>query len=242
MSNDREQWVDYLHLDGRTYTQINLATYTDRVILFDHPGLGDPLEEPGLSGLVQHWLYRMPGDLWIEFRNVWASDEDVWASGGQIPSHQMIYQEATAETAKGLRASVGADPSIGSSSPRPPLDDPPADLPSEEGRTVPDPLPSANGPPRQGAGGSGPAEEEEFALELRQEGKATRAQLVEYMIGKQAAKGADVARDVHSDQNTSDEGIRINCGRVNADAERLGRPFRYYFKTGKVLKRLDFRP
>jgi hypothetical protein len=123
-SNDPPQWVRYLRLDGKTYSKIDLSTCTDEVIIFDHPGLGDPEEELDLSGLVQHWLYRMPGGLWIEFRNEWASQEDEWCSGGKIRS-QIIYREVTTETANRLRASVGADLSIGEPGPRPLLGNPP---------------------------------------------------------------------------------------------------------------------
>ena len=78
--------------------------------------------------------------------------------------------------------------------------------------------------------------EEELALGLRRQKKMVRALLVEYMIGRDVADVQDIAVAVHDHRNTSEKAISLNCRRTNKAAERLGSPFRYQSRGGKVFK------
>jgi hypothetical protein len=77
-----------------------------------------------------------------------------------------------------------------------------------------------------------------LAAELRRQGKAIPAALVEYMIGRESATAEEIAEKVHGDSLISEDAIGTNCRRTSGAAEPLVSPLRYRYCGGHVFKEL----
>ncbi|MGP0063304.1 MAG: hypothetical protein ACLQGP_06830 [Isosphaeraceae bacterium] len=80
--------------------------------------------------------------------------------------------------------------------------------------------------------------ERALAAELRRQGKAVQAALVEHLIGRESATGDEIAEKVHGSTLTSEDAIGVNCRRTTRAAESLASPLRYSFRGGRVHKSL----
>jgi hypothetical protein len=77
-----------------------------------------------------------------------------------------------------------------------------------------------------------------LAAELRRQGKAIPAALVECMISRESATAEEIAEKVHGDPLISEDAIGTNCRRTSGAAEPLGSPLRYRYRGGHVFKEL----
>ena len=74
------------------------------------------------------------------------------------------------------------------------------------------------------------------ATTLRRLEKPTQAALVEYMARRDNASCADVAREVHRDEDANSQAIRMNARRTNEELFKLNVPIRFQVKAGVVFK------